>query len=86
MTRRYLLGLDFRWRDTGRRHFATIRGMMSFFYMWGSFAGPVLAGATYDQSQSYESVLWGLFAALSLATILNLFLIKPWTTRTAYAI
>ena len=70
----------------GRRHFATIRGMMSFFYMWGSFAGPVLAGAIYDQSQSYESVLWGLFAALSLATILNLFLIKPWTTRTAYAI
>ncbi|HEU4344544.1 MAG TPA: MFS transporter [Candidatus Binatia bacterium] len=70
----------------GRRHFATIRGMMSFFYMWGSFAGPVLAGAIYDQSQSYESVLWGLFAALSLATILNLFLIKPWTTRTTHAI
>ena len=29
----------------GRKYFATIRGMLSFFYMWGSVAGPVLAGA-----------------------------------------
>ena len=28
----------------GRKYFATIRGMLSFFYMWGSVAGPVLAG------------------------------------------
>ena len=34
----------------GRRYFATIRGMMSFFYMWGSFAGPVFAG---------DRVVWG---------------------------
>jgi sugar phosphate permease len=67
----------------GRRYFATIRGMMSFFYMWGSFAGPVFAGAVYDRTQSYAMVLWALFAVLSVATLLNLFLIRPWTQRTA---
>jgi MFS family permease len=40
----------------GRRHFATVRGSMSFFYMWGSFAGPVLAGAIYDRTESYRTV------------------------------
>jgi len=45
----------------GRKYFATIRGMLSFFYMWGSVAGPVLAGAIYDRSQSYTRVMWGLF-------------------------
>ena len=65
----------------GRRYFATIRGMMSFFYMWGSFAGPVFAGAVYDRTESYESVLWGLFAVLAVATLLNVLLIKPWSQR-----
>jgi MFS family permease len=65
----------------GRRYFATIRGMMSFFYMWGSFAGPVFAGAVYDRTESYESVIWGLFAILGVATFLNILLIKPWSQR-----
>ena len=65
----------------GRRHFATIRGMMSFFYMWGSFAGPVMAGAIYDRTQSYEMVLWILLSLLSFATLLVLFLIRPWANR-----
>ena len=67
----------------GRRNFATIRGMMSFFYMWGSFVGPVMAGAIYDRSQSYLAVLWILFALLLFATLLVLFLIRPWTKRMA---
>ena len=67
----------------GRRHFATIRGMMSFFYMWGSFAGPVMAGAIYDRTQSYEMVLWILLVLLIFATLLVLFLIRPWTNRMA---
>ena len=66
----------------GRRHFATIRGMMSFFYMWGSFAGPVMAGAIYDRTQSYEMVLWILLVLLTFATLLVWFLIRPWTNRT----
>jgi MFS family permease len=67
----------------GRRHFATVRGMMSFFYMWGSFAGPILAGAIYDRTESYLTVLWILFGLLTLATVLVLFLIRPWTHRMA---
>jgi len=55
--------------------------MMSFFYMWGSFAGPVLAGATYDRDQSYEIVLWGMFAVLAIATLLNTLLIRPWNRK-----
>lgn len=69
----------------GRRYFATIRGMLSFFYMWGSFAGPVFAGAVYDRTQSYVFVLWVLFALLLLATLLNIFLIRPWKQRTSLA-
>jgi MFS family permease len=65
----------------GRRHFATIRGMMSFFYMWGSFAGPIMAGAIYDRTQSYLFALWILLLLLSLAALLVLFLIRPWRER-----
>jgi MFS family permease len=65
----------------GRRHFATVRGSMSFFYMWGSFAGPVLAGAIYDRTESYRTVLWIWFSLLSFATLLILFLIRPWMKR-----
>ena len=67
----------------GRRNFATIRGMMSFFYMWGSFAGPIMAGAIYDRTQSYFIVLWVLLALLVFATLLVLFLIRPWKIRIA---
>jgi OFA family oxalate/formate antiporter-like MFS transporter len=62
----------------GRRNFAMIRGMMSFFYMWGSFAGPIMAGAIYDHTQSYTLVLWILLSLLLSATALTLFLILPW--------
>ena len=65
----------------GRRHFATIRGMMSFFYMWGSFAGPVLAGMIYDKTQAYWMVLWIFLILLIIATLLVLSLIRPWTIR-----
>jgi sugar phosphate permease len=65
----------------GRKHFATIRGMLSFFYMWGSFAGPVLAGAIYDRSQTYANVVWVLFVLLVVATLLNVLLIVPWQRR-----
>jgi MFS family permease len=65
----------------GRRHFATIRGMMSFFYMWGSFAGPVLAGVIYDKTQTYWIVLWIFLTLLIIATLLVYSLIRAWTTR-----
>ncbi|HKX50679.1 MAG TPA: MFS transporter [Candidatus Binatia bacterium] len=65
----------------GRRHFATIRGMMSFFYMWGSFAGPVLAGVIYDKTQTYWIVLWIFLTLLIVATLLVFSLIRVWTIR-----
>ena len=48
----------------GRQSFATIRGTMSFFYLWGAGLGPVAAGVVYDRYQSYTpimSILIGLF-------------------------
>ena len=65
----------------GRKHFATIRGNMTFFYMWGSFAGPVLAGAIYDRTQSYARMMGLLFVLLLIATGLNTLLINPWRKR-----
>ena len=67
----------------GRKHFATIRGNMTFCYMWGSALGPVIAGYIYDQTQSYGSVLWGLVATLSLSVLLTGLLIKPWRVKIA---
>jgi MFS family permease len=62
----------------GRKYFATIRGTMSFFYTWGSVAGPVIAGALYDRDQSYSSTLSGLTAIMLTGALLTAFLIKPW--------
>jgi sugar phosphate permease len=66
----------------GRRNFATIRGTMSFFYSWGSFVGPVMAGVIYDRTQSYSLVLWIFLGLLTVATLLVVFLVQPWTQRT----
>jgi MFS family permease len=62
----------------GRQYFGTIRGTMSFFYMWGGALGPVIAGALYDQTESYTWVLWGLVGLLTLAALLIALLIRPW--------
>jgi MFS family permease len=55
--------------------------MMSFFYMWGSFAGPVLAGVIYDKTQTYWMVLWIFLTLLIIATLLVLSLIRAWRLR-----
>jgi MFS family permease len=62
----------------GRRHFAKIRGYMSFFYMWGGVAGPVIAGAIYDRWQTYEPLLWSLIALFGLAGVFFGMLSKKW--------
>ena len=49
----------------GRKYFATIRGTMSFFYLWGPALGPVITGAIYDRYESYDPVM-SAFIALSL--------------------
>jgi MFS family permease len=65
----------------GRKHFATIRGNMTFFYMWGSALGPVIAGFIYDQTQDYSSVLWGAVGTLTLSGLLTALLIRPWSFK-----
>ena len=42
----------------------------------GKHRGAGVAGAMYDRSQSYTSVMWGLFLILAVATVLNALLIK----------
>lgn len=65
----------------GRKSFGTIRGTMSFFYMWGSFIGPIFAGAVYDRDHSYALVLWTLVALMVMASIMPTLLIKPWAAN-----
>jgi MFS family permease len=61
----------------GRKNFAKIRGSMSFVSTWGSVIGPVLAGALYDQTQSYIIMIWSAAALLLVASALYAMVQKP---------
>lgn len=63
----------------GRRRFGTIRGSMSFFYMWGGVVGPYAAGALVDHFHSHDYVPWLLLALVGAAGITTALLIGPWT-------
>ncbi len=63
----------------GRRRFGTIRGNMSFFYMWGSVLGPTLAGIIADRFESYAYVLWLLLGLVAASGVTTTLLIRPWT-------
>ena len=65
----------------GRTHYAKIRGYMSFFYTWGSVAGPVVAGAIYDRWTTYEPLLWTLSVLYALSALFFGMLAKPWERR-----
>ncbi|MBI2361533.1 MAG: MFS transporter [Deltaproteobacteria bacterium] len=67
----------------GRRTFATVRGTMSFFYMWGAVLAPVVAGALYDRSQTYSPMLWGLVGLYLVTTALYSLLSRPLPHRRA---
>ncbi|HEX2226794.1 MAG TPA: hypothetical protein VHM64_06615, partial [Candidatus Binatia bacterium] len=61
----------------GRKSFATIRGTMSFFYLWGPALGPVITGAVYDRYQSYGPLM-SAFISLSLVSgVLYMSLKRP---------
>ena len=61
----------------GRKHFAKIRGAMTFIHTWGSVIGPVAAGAIYDSTHSYSVLLWLSAGLLLLASVLYFMVVKP---------
>ncbi len=61
----------------GRKNFAKIRGSMGFVSSWGSVIGPVIAGAIYDQTRSYEIMIWASAALLLVASGLYASVKKP---------
>jgi len=61
----------------GRASFAKIRGSMIFIQAWGAVAGPVIAGAIYDHTQSYSYLLWGLVGVLFIVSCLYAMVVKP---------
>jgi len=61
----------------GRKSFATIRGTMSFFYLWGPALGPVITGAVYDRYQSYAPMMSAFIVLSLVAGCLYASLAKP---------
>ena len=61
----------------GRKSFATIRGTMSFFYLWGPALGPVVTGAIYDRYHSYDPMMSTFIALALIASCLYALLAKP---------
>jgi MFS family permease len=61
----------------GRKNFAKIRGSMSFVSTWGSVIGPVIAGAVYDHTLSYDIVIGSSAALLLVASLLYSMVKKP---------
>ena len=61
----------------GRKNFAKIRGSMSFVSTWGSVIGPVITGAIYDHTQSYQIMIWASAVLLLIASLLYAMVTKP---------
>jgi sugar phosphate permease len=61
----------------GRKSFATIRGTMSFFYLWGPALGPVISGAIYDRYHSYAPMMSAFITLSLIASCLYALLVKP---------
>lgn len=48
----------------GRKSYATLRGFMAMVYTGGIMAMPVIAGAVYDNIESYAPVVWALAGSM----------------------
>ena len=51
----------------GRRHFATVRGMMGLFFSLGGIGGPLFAGWVYDTTGTYSLAV----AVFAIANVLS---------------
>lgn len=60
----------------GTKAFATIQGASRSVITAGTFMGPIIAGFLYDLTKSY-TVAFSIFAFVSLASMLCMFLAKP---------
>jgi sugar phosphate permease len=61
----------------GRKSFGTIRGTMSFFYLWGPALGPVVTGMIYDRYQSYAPMMSAYIALSVIAGCLYAMMVRP---------
>jgi MFS family permease len=66
----------------GRKHYAKIRGYMTFFYTWGGVLGPVIAGAIFDRWKTYEPLLWSLIVVFVVAGLFFASLNRSWQKAT----
>ena len=69
----------------GRKRYASIRGMMAPAYNGVLIVAPVAAGWAYDQTGSYESVLYAGAVLMMLAAVVFLALQRVVKRRTAQA-
>jgi MFS family permease len=60
----------------GQRWYGTIYGLSQFAMMWGSIAGPMLAGYAFDTAGSYEMALH-VFTVASAVGLLLCFVLRP---------
>jgi sugar phosphate permease len=67
----------------GRKSFATIRGTMSFFYLWGPALGPVITGAVFDRYESYAPMMLSFIALTLASACLYALLVRPYPLRAA---
>jgi hypothetical protein len=50
---------------------------MSFVSSWGSVIGPVVAGAIYDRTRSYDVLIWSCVALLLVSSGLYAMVTPP---------
>jgi len=63
----------------GRKRFATLRGILSLVYSWGMIVMPIVAGAIFDRTSSYNNVIWIFIGMYICGTILFLVIQRPRT-------
>ncbi len=63
----------------GRKRFATLRGILSLVYSWGMIVMPIVAGAIFDRTSSYNNVIWIFIGMYICGTVLFLVIQRPRT-------